>query len=209
MNKVFILQPNAEYQAMYVSEGWELTQELCEADLVQFTGGEDVTPSYYGEHNHPATFNNRARDLMEKQVYTICINNGIPMTGICRGGQFLHVMNGGDMWQDVKGHAIYGTHPAKDIKTEIILPVTSTHHQMMRESEHGIILLVGDHHLCSDKEHMLGKTIEVVECTVDVESVYYPDTHCLCFQPHPEFEYGTEQCRNYYFNKLAELFGLE
>jgi gamma-glutamyl-gamma-aminobutyrate hydrolase PuuD len=208
MSKVFIVEGNHQYVSMFLEQGWEITNDMSEADLVQFTGGSDVSPSYYGERRHPATNNSAARDLFEKQVYTLCVNNGIPMAGICRGGQFLHVMNGGDMWQDVKGHAIYGTHPATDVGTGITVDVTSTHHQMMRWNYHGVALLVGRHNPCSIKEHMVGNEIERVECDVDVESVYYADTCCICYQPHPEFD-GPEQCRNYYFNKIAELFGLE
>jgi hypothetical protein len=35
----------------------------------------------------------------------------------------------------------------------------------------------------------------------DVEVVYYPDTRCLCFQPHPE--YGNEICTKFFFRVLT------
>jgi gamma-glutamyl-gamma-aminobutyrate hydrolase PuuD len=205
MNKVFIVGCGTGYEAMFVKQGWQVVDDIHDADLIQFIGGEDVTPSYYGEQTHPATHSNKHRDATEALVYDYCRKYGKPMVGICRGGQFLHVMNGGSMWQDVKGHAIYGTHDATDLDTGIVLPVTSTHHQMMRESEHGVTLLVGTHHSCGYKEHMNMDTPARVECNVDVEAVYYPETDCLCFQPHPEFIDGTEQCRAYYFNRIAEL----
>jgi len=52
------------------------------------------------------------------------------MVGICRGSQFLTVMSGGRLFQDVSGHAIMGTHLIK-FKDGSSLGITSTHHQMM------------------------------------------------------------------------------
>lgn len=39
-------------------------------------------------------------------------------------------MNGGKLIQDVRHHAIYGTHPIIDSATENVYEITSTHHQM-------------------------------------------------------------------------------
>lgn len=39
-------------------------------------------------------------------------------------------MNGGKLIQDVKNHALYGTHPIIDTATEKVYEITSTHHQM-------------------------------------------------------------------------------
>lgn len=39
-------------------------------------------------------------------------------------------MNGGKLIQDVKNHALYGTHPIIDSTTKKIYEITSTHHQM-------------------------------------------------------------------------------
>lgn len=39
-------------------------------------------------------------------------------------------MNGGKLIQDVKHHALYGTHPIIDKTTKEVYEITSTHHQM-------------------------------------------------------------------------------
>lgn len=39
-------------------------------------------------------------------------------------------MNGGKLIQDVKNHAIYGTHSIIDTTTKDVYEITSTHHQM-------------------------------------------------------------------------------
>lgn len=208
MNKVCIINASQAYAAMFEKMGWEVVHDIDEANLIQFTGGADVSPHMYGELKHPETFSSAPRDAEELDLFNYCINQGKRMAGICRGGQFLHVANGGSMWQHVTGHAIFGTHDALDLETGIILPVTSTHHQMMRECDLGTTVLVGHNVISPLKQHMIANgDIEAMTCDVDVESVYYKETKCFCFQPHPEMR-GADQCREYYFNKLNQFFNL-
>ena len=207
MPKVCIIGGNYNYHVMFKEQGWEIVENYEDADLVQFTGGEDVSPRLYGEECHGSTFYNTYRDSKEITIFEYCVRARKPMAGICRGGQFLHVMNGGDLWQDVDSHAIFGTHKAFTPDGLVELQVTSTHHQMMRmSSEEGEVLLVADE--CrAPKEHMVGKLVGKVTDEPDIESVYYKGTNSLCFQPHPEFSYGM-QCREFYFRKIYELIGL-
>lgn len=208
MPKVCIINGGGQYAMMFESKGWEVVHSIEEANLVQFCGGADVNPAYYGELKHPHTHSNEFQDAEELEVFELCKKLGKPMAGICRGGQFLHVMNGGNMWQHVTGHAICGTHDALDVETGNILPVTSTHHQMMREDDTGTLVLVGHEVDSPLKQHMIaGGEVEAMTCKVDVEAVYHKDTKSFSFQPHPEFQEG--QCREYYFLKLKKFFGLE
>ena len=208
MPKVLIIEPSFAYVNLFTSHGWELTRNINDADLVQFTGGDDVSPYLYGEDVHPETCSNRARDIRELGMWKEAFDRGIPMAGICRGGQFLHVMNGGDLWQHVEGHAMYGTHEAHSLDGSISLAVTSTHHQAMRETDNGgEILLVGEVH--GSCEHMFNGDIEYLCPEYSIESIYYKNSKCLCFQPHPELDSAPESCTNYYMNKLWELFGLK
>lgn len=208
MSKVYIVNGNAQYHRMFREMDWEITTVIKDADLVQFTGGEDVSPHLYGEDPHPQTYSNFDRDQYELSVYRYCLENGIKMAGICRGGQFLNVASGGAMWQHVDGHAIYGTHKCIDIPTGTEHQVTSTHHQMMRPSDKGI--LVGGASESSFYERMSdnGVVFEQVKTGYDVEVVYYPHTDCLCFQPHPEFP-GADSTREYYFELVKRYHGLE
>jgi gamma-glutamyl-gamma-aminobutyrate hydrolase PuuD len=97
---------------------------------VVFTGGSDVTPSYYREANKLSHCNLK-RDELESAIFYQCKENAIPMMGICRGSQFLHVMMGGKLWQDVDNHCCQ--HSILDMDTgEKINDTTSTHHQMVR-----------------------------------------------------------------------------
>lgn len=197
------------YGSMFKGEGWEVVADIDDADLVQFTGGEDVTPALYDEPRHPRTGNNSHRDNEEAKIYHYCLANGIPMAGICRGGQFLNVMNGGKMYQDVDNHAIGETHPAFVLGHVGWVKVTSTHHQMMRvnlRAEHLILMTAKE---STYREHMGSSGIVLKETNFkgkyddDVESVYYPNTLSLCYQPHPEF-FGkhVKECRAVYFHLL-------
>lgn len=65
-------------------ENHELTDNLKEADIVLFTGGEDVDPSLYGCEKHPTTHSNIQRDLEEKAIFEKVRPDQFCL-GICRG----------------------------------------------------------------------------------------------------------------------------
>ena len=201
--------------AMFLAQGWELADNLDDADLVQFLGGEDVSPSLYGEHAHKSTHYNAVRDEMETDIYNKALALGIPMAGICRGGQFLNVMNGGKMWQDVDNHAINGVHPAYILGNLLRVEVSSTHHQMMRpnyspEADCQVLMTAN---LSKFRTHMHDinmAPLSIVETSLsnekdDIESVYYASTNCLCYQPHPEFIGPLyDECREVYFTFINQ-----
>lgn len=208
MKKVVIIGGGIAYQRMFEMYGWEIGEEFVNADLIQFTGGEDVDPVLYGEHHHPRTHSNSRRDIQERRFYRMAKDMGIPTAGICRGGQFLNVMNGGKLYQDVDRHGIGGTHQAIDIRTGDKVEVSSTHHQMMRPAKHGETLCIA--HRSTFKEHMVHGEVVRVDGTTenDVEAVLYEDTNTLCFQPHPEFVTRSEDyraCADLYFKYLEEI----
>lgn len=201
---VFIISGGRDYASMFLKEGWELSNNMAEADLVLFTGGEDVTPELYGERKHPKTWNNPNRDKYEEKLYKEALELGIPMAGICRGGQFLNVMNGGKMWQHVDNHAISGTHTAKVTGFIGDIQVTSTHHQMMIPNDQAEHIVLVTANLSDRKEKMGDQGVGIISRHTnkkedDVESVYYPNTHVLCYQPHPEFVRGEGDCRTVFF----------
>lgn len=188
---------------MFKSRGWEITETHKDADLIQFTGGEDVTPSMYGERSHPTTHSSLERDKAEYFLYADVLG-AKPMAGICRGGQFLNVVNGGELYQDVDGHAIGGTHPMYTTDGRTI-EVTSTHHQMMRPMKGATVIATA--HEATRKEYMRGKFVVIDNGMEkpDVEVVMYKQNRCLCFQPHPEFERAPKECTDYYFELIEEI----
>lgn len=204
--KVFIVEGSHAYAQMFLNAGWEITNDITEANLVQFTGGEDVSPFLYGQPVHTTTGASPRRDLAEAGWFSWAQRRNIPMAGICRGGQFLNVMNGGAMYQDVDSHAIRGTHEAHDINTGVKHQVTSTHHQMMKPGKAAVWVALGDE--ATNVIDYNGAEFINIGSMNSVEVVYYPPTNSLCFQPHPEFA-GAKTTSDYYFELLERYLGLK
>ena len=206
--KVYIVGGNhSGYGQMFLNAGWGLSDNFLQADLIQFTGGEDVTPALYSEGQHPYTGNSVKRDLFEAGYFAIAQRMGIPMAGICRGGQFLNTMSGGSMHQHVSNHATGRNHSITDLATGREIEVSSTHHQMMRIGASGELL--SEAHLNGYKEYVDDDgVVQRAGVGIDVEVVYYDSTKALCFQPHPEFFDAGHECFEYYFELIERCHGL-
>jgi GMP synthase-like glutamine amidotransferase len=197
MNRVFIVSGSMAYQMMFISNGFTVVEDIEFADLVCFTGGEDVTPALYGHDTHPQTYSSLRRDEKEKAIFDACRERNLPMVGICRGGQFLNVMSGGKMYQHVTNHT--RQHYIEDIISGSHILVSSTHHQMMWPSDDAEPVAVA--HNEGTREWMDGAIIKREPSNTDWEVVFYPSTKCLCFQPHPEFE-GYYDMTTYFFSLI-------
>jgi gamma-glutamyl-gamma-aminobutyrate hydrolase PuuD len=197
--KCYVVGGGFEYIRLMYSLGCDGAKGLDDADFVLFTGGEDVNPELYGEPCMAKTNFNRFRDEKEHLIYLGALERELPMVGICRGGQFLNVENGGKMWQHVTGHcrshlARIEVPPFGENGQRRTIQVTSTHHQMMIPTDDAIILCTAseaDEKICPTLSK-IGKEED------DVEVVVYPDTNCLCFQPHPEFGNATADCVDFF-----------
>lgn len=206
MKSVYIVNSSGAYERMFRSLGYEIVNEIVDATLVCFTGGEDVDPRLYGDTQHRFTGCNPRRDEYEIGKYNIALKLGIPMVGICRGGQFLNVMNGGRMYQHVDGHT--QGHMIQDQETLEEVYVSSTHHQMFMPAKGAIIVAtaaVGGFREWYELGVLKRDTSEE-----DYEVLFYRDTMCLCFQPHPEFvSEAYEGMRKYFDSKLNTLLQQE
>lgn len=208
MPSVFIVndRPFSMYHKMFARKGWEVVNDIKQADLIQFTGGEDVSPSLYGQHKHPATVANAARDLLEISIARWAAREKIPMTGICRGGQLLNVLSGGGLWQDVNNHRLHSHHMVYDEIEGYSYKASSIHHQMMRPTKDGLILATAR---CSTRrEGMTPNGIPTIwenkePFTDDVEAVVYWEPMVLCFQPHPE-RLNVPECTDAYFGYIND-----
>ena len=67
IKKIYVVG-GANYYAQRI-ENHELTDDLSTADIVMFTGGEDVDPSMYGCKKHRTTYSNINRDMYEKEIF--------------------------------------------------------------------------------------------------------------------------------------------
>lgn len=189
--KVFVEGNDYSIVNMFQANDWFVTRNLEEADLVCFQGGADVSPELYGEPN-TGSYNQWDIDFLSLVLYNNAKRLGIPMVGICRGGQFLNVMAGGKMIQDYPGHAITGTHTihVADGLFTLEAQVTSTHHQVMVPGLYQSPIGWGD----SPQE---------------VEIVWNDWDGTLSFQPHPEYVNKGHECQTLFFDLLKRFFSLE
>lgn len=161
----------------------EIVKNLEDADLVVFEGGEDVSPFLYGEPSHPSTHTNKERDMYELRIFRRAQELGKKCLGICRGNQFLCVMNEGLLVQHQENpsflHKIK-TYDGKEIE------MTSTHHQ----AAFPFNLSKNEYKILGWTENMLNfhqdGNQQEMHPEKECEVVYYPRTNCLGIQPHPE-----------------------
>lgn len=74
---------------------------------VVFSGGEDICPSLYGEpwHGIFEEINyNPTRDVSDYLLMTYCMDQDIPVLGICRGMQMMAVAGGAGLIQDIPSY---------------------------------------------------------------------------------------------------------
>lgn len=202
--KVWVERQNMTVESMYRNWGWEVVRQLAEADLACFTGGSDVSPMLYDSPLHPSTNNNLQLDQACFEQYWKALYE-MPMVGICRGAQFLNVVNGGVLFQHVDNHllSVRQTHKARLIHSGESIDVTSTHHQMMiPNKEDGEVLMVANETNCRqlDTTEPCTKYLKMP----DIEAVWYKDSNTLCYQPHPEYVNPQHECQKVFFEMIEE-----
>lgn len=165
--------------------------------LVCFTGGEDVSPELYG-HLNLGSCNSRRRDDVEQNIYEVAAKWKTPMTGICRGSQFLNTQMHGTMVQDLKashGESPHLCHTADGQTFE----VTSSHHQMSVLGEGGEYLAWSREAVEVDRCIYDGNLREQNVCWVEdalpidkflqvTEAFTYPSANIFAVQHHPEWQ---------------------
>ena len=146
------------------------------------------------------------RNARESEVFAAGLEVGAKMCGICRGSQFLTVMNGGKLVQHITGHGIMGTHDLFDpVSGDKVASITSTHHQMMYpfQLDDGSYELIAVGPEASSAWE--GVPIEGGHPNDSVvEVVYYPQTKALCVQGHPEYMTPDSEGWQWYQSLLAK-----
>jgi len=178
---------------------WEHVVSPEDADVLLFSGGSDVTPWMYGQAALSSTAYSVNRDEQNKSTFDMFPDK--IKIGICRGSQFLNVMNGGTLYQDVTNHT--SNHGIFTDDGKYVM-VNSTHHQMMYD--------IGDGELLGWSEGLSDyyKTDNFLYTTpvlFEPEIVKWPNTKSIGFQYHPEWMNKEAHARvlfNEYVNKFVE-----
>jgi len=199
MRKIYVVGGSTGYASWMQGQ---LTDKLSDANLVVFTGGEDIDPDFYGQPHHPFTGSNKTRDRYEFSKFEEAQKLGIPCLGICRGSQFLCVANGGLLVQHQQNPSYVHNITTYDDKE---LEITSTHHQAafpynLSKEDYRILGWtngISKFHEDGNKNEMHPEK----EC----EIVYYPKTKSLGIQGHPEMM-KREHLTITYLQNLLNLF---
>lgn len=159
-------------------------------DVIVFPGGPDVPPDMYQAKAHPKTYTDRRRYANFDVMYGYAVNRGLSAVGICGGAQYLCVKAGHELIQHVDNHALRGTHEVQSVFGPAT--VTSTHHQMMRQTKpEGFELLAWADGLSNT--HQDGNEEEVIlEANKEPEAVFFRAANgntinSLAVQWHPEY----------------------
>ena len=122
-----------EYKDFIMSISYPLIEE---ADLIVFTGGEDISPIIYGQEN-THSYANPVRDNAEIAVLEYALQLNKKILGVCRGHQLINAYLGGTLVQDIES-LLNRDHPNKHELVslskggkvpEIFTKVNSIHHQ--------------------------------------------------------------------------------
>lgn len=123
-----------------------------DVDIIIFDGGADVHPVLYGGFYHPTLSVNLARDWQEKLIFNFYKDLDTLFLGICRGAQFLNVMMGGTLYEDLPSVNLGHTHIHKVMLTDSEclstyltldngdeITVNSLHHQAVKDLGDGLL----------------------------------------------------------------------
>lgn len=164
------------------------TTDFDKADFLVLPGGSDVDPVLYGHSKMSGTSSSLSSDLGVVKLISNAILRGMPIIGICKGLQQLHVYAGGTLFQHIVGHSSSGIHMVSVLGKQVDeISTNSLHHQMVNIDS----LNQEDFHLIgwisnnkSTEYHINGEIIKDIK--YEPEIVYYPKIKGLGFQFHPE-----------------------
>lgn len=129
---------------------------LSRIDGIVFSGGEDVSPEWYGEVPvNETVVVNSIRDRSDSLLARAALQSGKPVLAVCRGSQLMNVILGGSLYQDIPSQlpqavphsgARHMIGLEKDgflakIYGADSLEVNSSHHQCVKDPASGIKII--------------------------------------------------------------------
>ncbi|MCR4823975.1 MAG: gamma-glutamyl-gamma-aminobutyrate hydrolase family protein [Bacteroidales bacterium] len=137
-----------------VASAEEAGRLLDALDGIVFSGGEDVSPAWYGEPVWNETvYVDTLRDRSDSLLARAALASGKPVLAICRGAQLMNVVMGGSLYQDLPtqlgSEVVHGggaVHPVtlapggllRELFGADTLHVNSFHHQAVKDAAPGL-----------------------------------------------------------------------
>lgn len=182
----------------------ELT-DLCDGFVL--TGGHDVSPELYGEVPlEGMVLCCKKRDDMEQIVFRLALKADKPVLGICRGIQFINVMLGGTLFQDIPSQ-----HPS-ETEHHQKAPYDVPSHEVKITDKSPLMACLGTESISVNSCHHqavrdLAPGLSVMAMAPDgiVEAVCRPESRFLwAVQWHPEFSYLKDENSRKIFSAFVD-----
>ena len=173
------------------------TQEAMQATHLLLPGGGDITPAFFGQHNHGSRNIDTELDILQIKALTLFLEQKKPVLGICKGLQLINIHLGGTINQDI---ATADTHKwtGQDQKHHV-------YHSGLDRGDffyqlYGTSTLVNSaHHQAIDK---LGNSLSVICRAGDnvIEGIMHTTLPVIAVQWHPEriMDNGGSQLIHYF-----------
>lgn len=194
-NKKIYCSHNFDSYANWIIDlnGFDLCNNIDEADIVLFAGGKDIDTKFYNEPKGLYTDLKGPRDLIEYTDFQYALLKKLPIIGICRGAQLICALSGGKLIQHVTNHN-NGHHKMK-LKNGVTTIINSLHHQMLNP----FVMKNDDYDLIGWAEKNLSTTylngnnkeITLPAKFVEPEIVHFKPINALAIQYHPEMMFNS------------------
>lgn len=205
--KVYVVGHSTGY-ASWINN-YQIVKGISEADVVLFTGGEDVNPKLYNEKIGRYTHFNITRDSNEILKMKEAVELNKPVFGICRGAQLMCVLAGGKLVQ----HMQHPSHHNLIFYDNTEVMTNSLHHQLqypydIPNEDYKILAYangLSNTYLDGNNNNISMKYVKGRE--VEPEFVYYKKLKGLGIQGHPEMmgkNTRLVKLCNMYLNHLIE-----
>ena len=165
----------------------EIECVVREIDGLVFAGGDDITPSLYGEPDRGSVAPDIARDEFELALIKAALKLDKPIFGICRGCQLLNIALGGTLTQNLPDiHEELRIHRRPDVMKGYVHDVKITEPQLFPDFHSEIMHVNSMHHQAIDK---LADGAKIAAISTDgvIEAIYAPaHRYVFAVQWHPE-----------------------
>jgi len=191
-------------------DGTEIDQIVRTFDGILFAGGPDVAPELYGEAVLNGTVEpQKERDDAETELFAKAFDRELPILGICRGMQFVNVMLGGTLWQDLPSQR------PSDLRHRQTEPNDAVTHDVAIERPSGLFRAIGKERISVNSFHHqavrdlapgLAVTARATDGVIEgAEKPGYPFLSLV--QWHPELLWKNDEASRRIFRAFVEACG--